>query len=258
MELLADKRLSLIADKIKNKGAVKVGELATEFNVSIETIRRDLLLLERKKILQRVHGGAVSVGDMITYHDFQTRKEENVEEKIQLGEIVKDLVLDGDVVYVDAGTTSLHVARAIKDKDITVVTCSLEAFNELSGGKAKIILCGGIFCKELSSFCGTLAEDTINKLYFSKAFIFPSAISLKNGIFDFSYEDLPLQKRAIERCDKVYFVATSNKFERNALLKVCDALPEYLYVTDGKIKKEHVEMYRENGLTIINGQKNNE
>ena len=255
--MLANKRLSVIVDKINQKGAVTVTELATEFGVSIETVRRDLLSLEKKNLLQRVHGGAVSVGEMIAYHDLATRMEENVEEKMQLGKIVKDIVCDGDVVYLDAGTTSVYLARELKNKDITVATCSLNAFNELLGGKVKPILCGGTFDPLLESFCGIFAEEIISKLYFSKAFILPSAISLKHGIFDFSYEDYPLQVKAMERCDKVYFAATSNKFEKNGLLKLCDTSTDYIYVTDSKLKKEYKEMYAENGMTIIDGKEEN-
>ena len=81
--MLASKRHSFIINLIKEKGAVSVNELSSKMGVSVETVRRDLLILEKSNALTRVHGGAVSVGEMISYHSLSARKEENVNEKIE-------------------------------------------------------------------------------------------------------------------------------------------------------------------------------
>lgn len=249
--MLANKRHGYILNLIKEKGAVTVSELSEKMNVSVETVRRDLLVLEKENALTRVHGGAVSIGEMISYHSLSARKEENVEEKIELSTVAAKLVDDGDIIYVDSGTTPIHFARAIKDKKVTVITCSIEVFNELKGGSVKVILCGGEYSAEVASFCGPLALNTLSKLCIGKAFIFPSAISLRHGVCDFSSADYPAQVEAISKAEKVYVLASSNKFEKNGLLKLCDVQAEHVYVTDSKIKKEILNAYRENGLKII-------
>ena len=251
VEMLANKRHSYIINLIKEKGAVSVNELSSKMGVSVETVRRDLLILEKSNALTRVHGGAVSVGEMISYHSLSARKEENVNEKIELSIIAAKLVDDGDIIYVDSGTTPVHFARAIKEKAATVITCSIEVFNELKGGRAKVILCGGEYNDEIVSFCGPLALDTLGKLCIGKAFIFPSAISIRHGICDFSLAGYPMQVEAIAKADKVYVLASSNKFEKSGLLKLCDLSPEHVYVTDSNIKKEILNAYRENGFQII-------
>lgn len=251
VEMLANKRHSFIVNLIKEKGAVTVNELSSKMNVSVETVRRDLLVLEKGNALTRVHGGAVAMDEMISYHSLSARKEENVDEKIELSLIASNLVQDGDIIYVDSGTTPVHFARAIKNKLVTAITCSIEVFNELKGGKVKVILCGGEYDAEVASFCGPLALRTLSNLCIGKAFIFPSAISIRHGVCDFSLTNYSMQVKALEKADKVYVLASSNKFEKSGLLKLCDTSPDHVYVTDSKIKKEVLNAYRENGLQII-------
>ena len=254
VDLIANKRQSLIVDKIQSIGAVSATELAKEFKVSIETVRRDLMVLEKKNLLERVHGGAIAVGKMMTYHTLSERKGESVEEKIALSITAEKLVCDGDVIFIDSGTTPVYFARRIKEKNITVVTASLEVFNELSGSLAKVILCGGEYSSESASFCGALALETLSKIYVSKAFICPSAVSLKHGICDFSQDIYPIQKQAMERCDKVYILASSDKFERNGLLKLSEMNKDFIYVTDGALNNEYKKIYIENGIKIMTGE----
>lgn len=249
--LLVNKRHSIIVKSIKENGSVTVTELSKELGVSIETIRRDLLYLERENLLTRVYGGAVSVGEMMPYHELSLRKEENVEEKAELSKTAAETVNDGDVIFIDAGSTPVHFARAVKNKKITVITCSLDVFNELNGGNAKVILSGGEYVSSVASFCGALALETFKKLFVNKAYVFPSAISLRHGVCDFSREIYPIQREILERADKIFILATSNKFERNGMLKICDVLPEYTYITDKKLKKEYENLYIENGISII-------
>ena len=210
-----------------------------------------MLYLERENLLTRVYGGAVSVGDMMPYHELSMRKEENVEEKIELSKTAAQTVEDGDVIFIDSGSTPVHFAKAVKNKKITVITCSLDVFNELNGGKAKAILVGGEYRLAVASFCGALALEIIKKLFVNKAYIFPSAVSLRHGVCDFSQDIYPIQKEILERADKIFILATSNKFERNGMLKICDVLPEYIFITDKKLKKEYENLYLEKGITVI-------
>lgn len=252
--MFANKRQSKIVEIVKRDGGAKVVDLSESFNVSIETVRRDLLELEKKNLLMRVHGGAMPVEEMISYHSLKERKEEYVKEKIEIGKIAAKFVQDGDIVFIDSGSTPVHFAREIKSKNITVVTCSLDVFNELNGGRTSVILCGGEYVSESASFCGVLAVETIKKLHVNKAFIFPSAISLRNGVCDFSRNIYPIQKEIMERADKIFVLASSEKFEKNGLLKLCPLLPEYIFITDKGLKKEYEKAYLEEGINIIKGE----
>lgn len=253
--LFANKRHAEIVKAVNKNNGVKVVDLAEKFKVSIETVRRDLLELEKKNLLIRVHGGAMPVEEMMSYHSLNERKEESVKEKIEIGKIASNFVEDGDVIFIDAGSSPVHFAREIKGKKITAVTCSLDVFNELNGGAATVILCGGEYVPEVASFCGPLAMETLQKLFVKKAFIFPSAISLRHGVCDFSRELYPIQKQIFDRADKIFILATSNKFEKNGLLKLCSVLPEYTFITDKGLKQEQENAYLAEGINVIKGER---
>ena len=249
--MLANKRYNLIADVIRQNGEVSVAELAKNTGVSTETVRRDLLAMENKGLLQRVHGGAIAAGEMMPYHELSERKEENVEEKIEIAKTAARFVEDGDIIFIDSGTTPVHFAKAIKDRKITAITYSLEVFSELKAGSARVILLGGEYRSATASFCGALALASLKNLCVNKAFIYPSAVSLRHGVCDFSLDTYAIQTEILRHADKVYVVATSNKFERVALLKICDMEKEYCYVTDNRLKKEYRQLYEENQLNIV-------
>ena len=112
--MLAKERQSEMIKMITAKGAVMTTELVHIFDVSIETIRRDLLELEKQGILQRVHGGAIKIGEMTPIVDLPRRKELDKSNKIELGETAAMLVDEGDIICIDSGSTSIYFAQALK------------------------------------------------------------------------------------------------------------------------------------------------
>lgn len=91
-----------------------------------------------------------------------------------------------------------------------------------------------------------------------KAFIFPTAVSIKNGICDYCQELCQVQKKIIASSDEIYVLADSSKFEKNALLKLDDMKQEYVYITDSKLSEEIQRLYAENNINIVTGDKTNE
>ena len=133
--MLANERHMRILDSLKRNGAVTTGELVDSLQVSIETIRRDLLQLERRGQLQRVHGGAVCAGAMQPYMDLPQRLEANSHGKKELCDTASLLVQDGDIIFIDCGSTAVFFARALlaQRKQLTIVTHSMDVFEILSG-----------------------------------------------------------------------------------------------------------------------------
>ena len=255
--MFANERQSQICEIIKNSGAITTMELVEQFSVSIETIRRDLLFLEKNGILQRVHGGAVAVGKMAPFKDLLHRVVENDEQKAELSEIAAELIQERDIIGIDAGSTAIYFAKAIKEKfsELTVITHSLDVFEILCRHKNfKVILCGGNFLQNENSFYGPLAIEMLNILHMQKAFLFPSSISLQNGIYDNQHELYQIQYEFMKHAEKIYFLADSSKFERNAMLRLDETSPNYIYVTDSRLPKEIKSLYKKNKITIITGK----
>ena len=93
--------------------------------------------------------------------------------------------------------------------------------------------------------------ETLKKLHVQKAFLFPSAISQQGGIGDFSEELQQIQCQMMQSSDRVYFLADHDKFEKHALLKLCDMSTNYVYVTDEKLNPSYKQLYQELGMRVI-------
>jgi DeoR/GlpR family transcriptional regulator of sugar metabolism len=254
VDLLANERHMRILDSLKRNGAVTTGELVDSLQVSIETIRRDLLQLERRGQLQRVHGGAVCAGAMQPYMDLPQRLEANSHGKKELCDTASLLVQDGDIIFIDCGSTAVFFARALlaQRKQLTIVTHSMDVFEILSGHNCfNLILCGGFYDSKEKAFHGQLTQDSLRRIHVSKAFLCPSAISLKSGIWDYNQALIQIQLLAIESCDQPYFLINSDKFEKSAMLKLCDTATNHIYITDSGLSPHYRQLYLEHGMTVI-------
>lgn len=253
--MFANQRHAKILAALKEKGSVTTAWLTEEFQVSVETVRRDLLQLESQGQLQRVHGGAIAIGRMRQAADLPQRLEDNPAGKAELCETAARLVCDDEVIFVDSGSTAVFFAKALKKRQfsrLTVITHCLDVFCLLSDtdGIAPI-LCGGHYLRQEKAFYGHLALQTLKHLHAQKAFLFPSAVSLKNGISDFNHELLPVQAMLLENCDHVFILADSEKFECSALLQLSSMSPSFTYITDSALSPHTAALYREQGLHII-------
>ena len=252
--MFANERQQRILSMLKTNGAVTTGELIEAFHVSIETVRRDLLQLERGGQLQRVHGGAVIPGSMRPYPDLPHRLEANQSAKTELCATAALLVEEEDILCIDSGSTAYFFAQALAERfsRLTVITHSMDVFEILSKKEDfRIILAGGCYRPQEKAFHGSITLDTLKQLHVRKAFLCPSAISLKTGIWDYDRELSQVQKQILSICDQAVFLADSNKFETSALLKLCDTSPSHVYVTDSGLSQQYRQLYREQERTVI-------
>lgn len=252
--MLASQRQKEIQKQLKANGAVTVTDLTERFGVSIETIRRDLLAMEKAGLLSRVHGGAVAVTEMMTYLPLKERDREQSDQKDALARVAATLVKEGDYIAIGTGSTPVHFAQELKKhvRSLTVVTYSLGVFDILKDMPGfRLILLGGQYIPEENTFYGQITLDMLDSLHVRKSFVFPSAISMEHGIWGFEETLYPMQQKLLRCCDQAYILADSSKFERTALYKVADMRPEYIYVTDPELPAHLRTLYAENGLTVL-------
>lgn len=252
--MFANERHQKILSMLKRNGAVTTAELIDVFAVSIETVRRDLLQLERSGQLQRVHGGAIVPGNMRPYPDLPHRLEANQHSKEELSATAALLVDEDDIICIDSGSTAYFFAKVLAERfsHLTVITHSMDVFEVLSQKEGfRIILCGGCYNSQEKAFHGSITLDALQQLHVRKAFLCPSAISLKTGIWDYDRELSQIQKQVLTICDKAYFLADSVKFEANALLKLCDTSPSHIYITDSGLPQQYRQLYRDHDRTVI-------
>ena len=257
--MLSIERQNLIAEYAQKNGAVKTEELIKKFDVSAETVRRDLLVLEKQGVLRRVYGGAISCGGTVVNKNRDERMDEFKEQKRELSEYAAEFINDGDIIAIDEGSTAYEFADVIAQKfsKLTVVTHCLDVLDRLKKNPGiEIIICGGTYIRDENTFLGELTVACYEKLHVMKSFIFPGAISLKGGIMSGHNELMRIQKSMMDMSDKVVIMADSSKFEKNALYSLCQMDNSFVYVTDSEIPEGFVQLYEESGYNLIRGKRN--
>lgn len=251
--MLAKERQKIICEMLQKKGAVETSYLSNFFNVSVETIRKDFLALEKSKELIRTHGGAIVTGNVKSALNLSERCEENTEGKQCLVLKALNCISEGNIIAIDEGSTAIMLATAIRDKfhDLTVITYSLDVFNILCNEKNfKLILCGGNYMKSERCFCGAQTLDCLKKLYFQKSFIFPSSISLEFGICFFTDKFSEILNELVRSSEQIFILADSSKFEKRSMYKLCEMNDKFYYLTDDSMSKELRSLYNKNNINI--------
>jgi DeoR/GlpR family transcriptional regulator of sugar metabolism len=157
-------------------------ELSDLLDVSEATIRRDLEYMESEGILVRTHGGAILNQRLQLEPEYQQRAQKNVEEKKAIGALAASLIREGEIVFVNSGSTTTQLIRQIgTGSGITVVTNNLTAALEVSDGDFDLMLTGGTFQPKSNSVAGRFAVENLNQIYADQAFIGTDGITIKHG-----------------------------------------------------------------------------
>lgn len=258
--MFADERKAKIEEILKKRASVSTYELTELFQVSVETIRRDLEYLESHGRLKRVHGGAVAIGRLQNYTSLSGRVEEHRCEKRKMALTACAHIQEGDYIALDTGSTALEMAAVLSERfrELTVLTHSLEAAKLLAEKEnIRMVLAGGFYLPEERCFCGHLTIDMIRQMHVSKCFIAPSAISLDFGISDHIQELIAVQRAFLEVSDQAYILADSSKFGICAPLKICDLSPAFSYITDSELPDESLRAYADSGFRVTRSGKEN-
>lgn len=220
--MLAIERKNEILAKLRAEQRVLVSELALHYNVTEETIRRDLDKLEKEGFATKTYGGAILGNSTKTDLSHTIRNKTNVDAKTSVAQIVSDLIQDGDHIMLDDSSTSLFIAKHLKEKKaLTVVTYSVEIVLELSGVEGWTILStGGILKQDSLAFVGHQVADTLSKYHVDKAILSCKGIDPQAGITD-SAESHAVAKQAMIRGAKEVILALDDtKLDKISFVQV--------------------------------------
>lgn len=221
----AKTRREIVLQEIKKSGRVNTAELAEKLNVAVLTIRRDLQELADEGIITLIHGGAVfNVGGKAVAPNVSARGREQIDAKILIGEICATLVNEGNVIFLDTGSTTLSIAHALLSrKNIAVITNSLPILNVLSTNREiQLFALAGIYYPELSGFYGGMTVKHLKTFHVDKAFIGIPAVNFELGLMTNDNRDCDLKQAALEVSRKKILVTDHTKFGNESFLKVCD------------------------------------
>jgi DeoR/GlpR family transcriptional regulator of sugar metabolism len=251
--MLSEERHQIILNILENQGSVLVTDLVSQFDVSEMTIRRDLDVLERKGLLRRVHGGAVSDRGRSYEPPFLSRSTTHQEEKERIGKMAAGLVRSGDSITLDVGTTTLEVARHLAEKqNLTIITpCFQIAALLCENPSIRLILTGGILRHSELSMVGHLAERVFDEFYVDKLFLAAAGVDFEGGLTEYNLEDTLVKQAMIRTAKQVILVTDASKFNRVAFTAIAPINVIDTVVTDRSVPPSIVSRLKDLDIDVI-------
>ncbi|MBW7457860.1 DeoR/GlpR family DNA-binding transcription regulator [Paenibacillus sepulcri] len=255
--MIVVERRNRIKELLIKERSVKVADLVREFNVSEETIRRDLNQLEQEGLIVKNYGGAILSDDLqVAFNQIppvQQRKFELFEEKDAIGAAAASLVEDEQIVILDSGSTTWCVARHMKHlKQLTIVTNGVNIAEECANSEeADIFLLGGKLIKKSMSLVGPQAEAEMQKYNAHYVFLGTSGISLKKGFTSSDLYEAEIKRAMIETAQKVVIVADHSKFNRQALLSFSSFSQVDILITSDLVEPAILKAIESHGVKVI-------
>jgi len=210
-----------ILDHVQQQGFAAIESLADYFDVTPQTIRRDINQLCDKDLLQRFHGGA-GMPSSAENVDYSTRQIHNPQEKQSIALIVARMIPDNSSLFINLGTTTEEVAVALENHHgLRVITNNLNVANTLSRfNDCEIIIAGGLLRRRDSGIVGEATIDFINQFKVDFGVIGISGIDHDGTLLDFDYREVRVSQAIIKNSRRVFLVADHSKFGRNAMVKL--------------------------------------
>lgn len=252
MIVLKTKRLDKIGEYINERGTVSLDELVEKFNVSKNTIRRDVQDLIEEGNFKKVYGGvAVDKSSSISTVPFHDRQIRNFKEKQKIGKSAAAFVEDGDIIFIDSGTTTVEMVDFIIDKELTIITNNVDFIvKALPYDNLNIFSTGGMLERKTNSFTSADNDEIIHAYNISKAFLASTGLSIKNGVTNSLPLESGLKRSVVQRSAEVYLLVDHSKFGKAALTTYC-SLDEIDYlVTDG-IPDKYEEYANKNQIKVV-------
>lgn len=252
MGVAAELRHNQILQQLQSKGRIYVRDMSRELAVTEVTIRRDLTFLEDSGLLKKTYGGAVSLAPDVET-SVRYREKRKLSAKKIIGKLASELVDDGDIIYLEAGSTCHEIIPYLrKRKELTIIVNSLYLMRrlaELAGHK--IIIIGGQYRPDRMDMVGPGAELAIMQLGGFKAFTGADDITIDSGISGADVVTVGFAKLVLKRASEVIFVGDHTKFDNPALYKIADLGNLDYIVTDQRPSKAWQELAKNKHIKLI-------
>lgn len=244
-----DKRKQQISDLLKKNGTVKVTELSELFEVSEVTIRNYLTDMEKKGLLTRVHGGAVSSYKPYYSMNLTQRLESNQLEKTKIAEKIATFIKPNDTIMLNAGTTTLLAFRAFpQEYNLNIVTNSISIALEASNNpNYNIVLVGGSVNSKYQFTFGSDAVKQINSYHADKLILSVDGIDASHGLTTYYDKEVEIDMAMLRRSDRCIIAADHTKINRCAFAIISDiSVADYLITNESANKDFFSQLKTEN------------
>jgi DeoR family galactitol utilization operon repressor len=233
---------------LSDQGSVAVSALSHQLGLSEVTIRSDLKVLEEKGFLNRTRGGASPT----IHRDIMERQHERLEEKNRIAKAAAELVRDGEVIMIEAGTTTALIAKfLVGRRDVHIVTNStlVFAYARLSP-TLQITMTGGEFRRHTESLIGPIALETIGRLNVRLAFVGTDGFSLERGMTTHLVEGAEIVKAMKSHSEETVLVADSSKYGKVGFASVLPLTQVDLIISDTELDDRAARELEESSIKL--------
>ncbi len=251
--MLAIERRNEILAKLLVEGKVIVSDLSRAYNVTEETIRRDLEKLENDGMAKKTYGGAVRNESLNVDVPYNVRKQANVLGKQHIASIIASMIDDGDYLVLDASTTALSVVKSIMHRrKITLITNSIEILLELANKTDwNILSTGGVLKEGGLSLVGYQAERMISSFHVDLAVCSCKGLDMEMGITDSNERDAQIKKAFFKAAKRKVLAVDSTKFEKISFVEIAGVQDVDVVVTDQQPNEAWMQHFANSGVDIM-------
>lgn len=245
------KRSELMKEYIIEKQHVSLKELEDHFNVSMNTVRRDITKLLDDPRFEKVYGGvSVKQNKLVS---FENRSVENKELKKRIAQEAAKLIKDNDLIYIDSGTTTKYILDYLDESiNVTILTNSLDVL--LKSEKLKnvsIFILGNIFKKKTRSFVGINPEELVNRYNVSKAFMAATAVSFHSGLMNSDIMEYEIKKHITDISENITLLIDHTKFDKSTLFTYAPIEKVNTIITDKEFTDADRQLFKEKHIDVI-------
>lgn len=245
-------RLNAIEEYVLANQTAGIDELCDVFQVSKNTIRRDLSELESRGRIAKVYGGVTAV----TPEDvtpMPIRSGLNPDGKDRIGMLAADLVEDGDTIFVDSGSTAVCLLRHLSERrGVTVITHSLTALIEAAKyDNLHLISLGGQYNPATSSFVGISALSALSDLRITKAFMGATGVTVESGLSNTTFLEAEIKRNVVAHSSRIILLADSSKLGHEATVSFCRMQNLYALVSDKPLPEKFADFCRAHNIRVL-------
>jgi DeoR/GlpR family transcriptional regulator of sugar metabolism len=246
-------RRAEIVRLLRERGQVSVADLSERLSVSEMTARRDLEFLEHEGLARRFHGGAVTMVSRSFETPYAARAYDNQAAKQAIGQRAAELIMPGETIIVDAGTTAVEVARALRDRaNLLVCPLSMQAAAELADRPGiRVLVPGGELRMGEQMFVGELARNALAGLRFDTYLMAVGGASCDDGFTDFSLDDVTVKQAALRSARRCVVVCDSSKLGKVGFARIGALGVAATIVTDAGAADADRAWLAETGLDVV-------
>ena len=251
-KLMKIDRIKEVETYITEHKSVSLDKLCDVFNVSKNTVRRDINELVEKGAIEKIYGGVVAK-DQTLFISYEERNDKNIEAKAAIGARAAGFVHDNDIIYIDSGTTTFHMAEHIKRyKNMTVITNNLHVITALfSSENVQIISLGGQLIHKTGSFAGTESINMLKHYNITKAFMSTTGVSIENGLTNSSMTEFEFKKAVAQKSGELYLLADSSKFGISSLLTYCPLEEVDYVICEKKLPEKYMHFLQQHEVNFV-------